>query len=192
MEEMEKAEVCSDPELRRRHLTFIVVGAGFSGVEVAGEINDLVRSSTRYFKNFRAQDVTVTLIHSRARILPEISADLREFARKKMGQAGVNLVLNACVASVSPEGVALQNGQIIKGGTIVCTIGTSPVPLVEDLPEPKQKGWLVTAPDMRLPRWPNVWAVGDCAIIINQHDERPSPRTGLLVRSGRHVGGANI
>jgi NADH dehydrogenase len=52
------------------------------------------------------------------------------------------------------------------------------VPLVEDLPEPKQKGWLLTAPDMRLPRWPNLWAVGDCAVIINQHDGRPSPRTG--------------
>jgi NADH dehydrogenase len=178
MEEMEKAEVCSDPGLRRQHLTFIVVGGGFSGVEVAGEINDLVRSSTRYFKSFRVQDVTVMLIHSRARILPEISPDLREFARKKMGQAGVNLMLNACVASISPEGVALQNGQTIRSGTVVCTIGTSPVSLVEDLPEPKQKGWLVTSPDMRLPRWPNVWAVGDCAVIINQHDERPSPRTG--------------
>src|SRR6267154_2687445 len=70
MEEMEKAEVCSNLELRRLHLTFIVVGGGYSGVEVAGEINELVRSSTRYFKNVRAKDVKVILIHSRSQILP--------------------------------------------------------------------------------------------------------------------------
>src|SRR5437870_5285169 len=60
IEQMEKAEVCPDPPRRRWLLTFIVVGGGFSGAEVAGEINDLVRSSARYFKNFRPQDVTVT------------------------------------------------------------------------------------------------------------------------------------
>ncbi len=178
MEEMEKAEVASDPELRRWHLTFIVVGGGFSGVEVAGEINELVRSSTRYFKNFRSSDVTVILIHSRGQILPEISPDLREFAQRKLEQAGVNLALNACAKSVSPEGVTLEGGQFVKGGTIVCTIGTSPAPLIENLPVRKQKGWLLTDPDLRLPGWPNIWAVGDCAVIINQHNGRPSPPTG--------------
>src|SRR5207248_3621493 len=53
MERMERAEVCDDPEKKRWYLTFIVVGGGFSGVEAAGEINDLVRSSARYFHNFR-------------------------------------------------------------------------------------------------------------------------------------------
>src|SRR5205814_10584567 len=95
MEQMEKAEVCPDPERRRWHLSFIVVGGGFSGAEVAGEINDLVCGSARYFKHFRREDVTVTLIHSRDQILPEISPDLREFARKKMEKAGVNMMLNA-------------------------------------------------------------------------------------------------
>ncbi len=178
MEQMEKAEVCSDSELRRRHLTFIVVGGGFTGVEVSGEINELVRSSTPYFKNFRRQDVTVTLIHSRRQLLPELSFDLREFARKKLEQAGLNIVLNTCVTSAAPEGVALQNGRFIQGCTIVCTIGTSPLPLVGDLPAAKQNGWLLTTPDMRLSGSPNVWAVGDCAVIINQHDGLQSPLTG--------------
>jgi len=53
MEQMERAEVCADAERKRWHLTFIVVGAGFSGAEAAGEINDLLRSSARYFQNFR-------------------------------------------------------------------------------------------------------------------------------------------
>jgi NADH:ubiquinone reductase (H+-translocating) len=90
----------------------------------------------------------------------------------------VKVVLGACVALVLPDGVTLQSGQCLKGGTIVCTIGTSPPPLLEELPTPKQKGWLVTAPELRVPPWPNIWAVGDCAIIPNAYDGRPSPPTG--------------
>src|SRR5260221_6695234 len=62
--QMESAEATTDPDLRRWHLRFIIVGAGFSGVEVAGEINELVRSSTRFYRNFRKEDVVVSLVHS--------------------------------------------------------------------------------------------------------------------------------
>ena len=62
--QMENAEAASDLDRRRWYLSFIVVGAGFSGTEVAGEINELVRSSTRFYRNFRKEDVTVTLVHS--------------------------------------------------------------------------------------------------------------------------------
>ena len=68
---MEKAEVCDDPEKRRWYLSFVVVGGGYSGVESAGEINDLVRGTRRLFRNVRSEDVRVTLVHSRAQILPE-------------------------------------------------------------------------------------------------------------------------
>src|SRR5262249_7120861 len=124
LEELEKAEVCSDPDRRRWHLTFIVVGGGYTGVEVAGEINDLVRGSARYFRNFRAEDVTVTLIHAGEEILPEISRRLRKFARAKMEQAGINIMLNAPVTLATSEGVEVQGKRFVSGGTIVCTIGT--------------------------------------------------------------------
>ena len=90
MAEMEQAEVAETPERRQWHLTFLVVGGGYSGVEAAGEMNDLVRGSARYFHHWRAQDVRVILIHSRDQILPEISPGLRGFARRKMEQAGVS------------------------------------------------------------------------------------------------------
>ena len=82
MEQLEKAEVCADPERRRWYLSFIVVGGGFTGVEAVGEINDLIRASARFYGNFTAKDTTVTLVHSREQILPEVSPTLREFARK--------------------------------------------------------------------------------------------------------------
>jgi len=186
MEQMERAEVCADPDKKRWYLTFIVVGGGFSGAEAAGEINDLIRSSVCYFKNFRSEDVTVTLLHSRDQILPEISPKLREFAHRKMEQAGVKILLNARVSIATFEGVALEDGQFIRGGTILCTVGNSSSPLVQSLPVPQEKGRLLTEPDMRLRGSSNVWAMGDCALVINSRDGQPSPTTGQFAeRQGK-------
>jgi NADH dehydrogenase len=186
MEQMERAEVCSDPERKKWHLTFIVVGGGFSGAEAAGEINDLLRSSARYFHNFRKEDVRVVLIHSRDQILPEISTKLREFARKKMEKAGVEILLNTRVALATPEGVGLEGGKFIKGGTTICTIGNAPAPVLARMQTPKDKGRLLTEPDLRLKGANNAWAIGDCAIIINHQDGQLSPTTGQFAeREGR-------
>lgn len=186
MEQMEKAETCEDPGRRKWYLSFIIVGAGYSGVEAAGEINDLVRGSARYFQNFRAEDVTVTIVHSRDQILPEIGGKLREFARRKMERAGVKVLLNVRVSAATAEGVALADGQFVRGGTVVSTVGSSPAPMVERLAVPKEKGRLLTEPDMRVRGSTNVWATGDCAQIINAHDGQPSPPTGQFAeRQGR-------
>lgn len=182
---MEKAEVCDDAEKRRWYLSFIVVGGGYSGVETAGEINDLVRSSLRFYSNIREDDVSVTLIHSRDQLLPEISAPLREFARVKMEKAGVTMRLNARVTLATGEGVGLKDG-FVRGGTIVCTIGSTTAPVVERLETPKEKGRILTEPNMRLRGQANAWALGDCANILNAHDGQPSPPTGQFAeRQGR-------
>ena len=89
LELLEKAELCENAERRRWYLSYIVVGGGFSGVEVAGEINDLVQSSLRFFQNISAEEVRVTLIHSRDQLLPELTSDLRDFAARKMEKAGI-------------------------------------------------------------------------------------------------------
>ena len=186
MAQMEQAEISTDPERKRWHLTVLVVGGGYSGVEAAGEINDLIRDSARYFHNWKPADMKVVLIHSRDQILPEISPGLREFARKKMEKAGVQMVLNARVTSTTPEGVALQDGTLLKGGTIVCTIGSSAAPVIGGLNAPKEKGRLATEPDLRVKGAVNVWAIGDCACIINALNGEVSPTTGQFAeRQGR-------
>jgi NADH:ubiquinone reductase (H+-translocating) len=186
MAEMEQAEISSDPARKRWHLTVLVVGGGYSGVEAAGEINDLIRASARYFHNWKASDVKVVLIHSRDQILPEISPGLREFARKKMEHAGVEMVLSARVTSATPEGVALQDGKFLKGATTVCTIGSSAAPVICGLNAPKEKGRLLTEPDMRIKGTANVWAIGDCSWTINSLNNEVSPTTGQFAeRQGR-------
>ena len=185
LQQLEKAEVCDNPERRRWFLSFIVVGGGYSGVEAAGEINDLVRGSLRFFHHIREEDIAVTLIHSREQLLPEISSQLREFARLKMAKAGITIRLNTRVLLATGEGVGLPD-DFVHGGTIVCTIGSTTAPILARLEVPKEKGRLITEPDLRLTGCANVWAVGDCASIINAHDGQPSPPTGQFAeRQGR-------
>lgn len=186
MEQMERAEICENEDRRRWHLSFVVVGGGFSGVEAAGEINDLVRSSARYFQNFRVDDVRVTLIQAGGEILPEMAPSLRTFARQDMEKSGIRVLLRTPVAWATAEGVMLENGEMVSGGTIVCTVGTSPAPITERFEAGKVKGRLETQPDMRVKGFENIWAIGDCAQIINSHDQRPSPATAQFAeRQGR-------
>lgn len=186
--EMEHAEAAADPEQRRWHLNFIIVGAGFSGVELAGEVNELVRSSTRFYRNFQKQDVNVTVVHSQGQILPEVAPTLREFARKKMEKAGITVLLNTRAVAATHEGVELDNGRMLKGGTIACTIGTTPSPIVQTLDVFKERGRIRTTPDMRIEGQTNAWAIGDCAYIVNAFDSKPSPTTAQFAeRQGRQA-----
>ena len=186
--QMEYAEAASDPDRRRWHLSFIIVGAGFSGTEVAGEINELVRSSTRFYRNFRKDDVVVTLVHSQDQILPEVAPKLRKFARQKMEKAGITMLLNTRAVAATHEGIQLRDGRMVPGATVVCTIGTAISPLVQHLDVPKERGRIRTAPEMRIEGQTNAWAIGDCAHIINTFDNRPSPPTGQFAeRQGRQA-----
>src|SRR5262249_39704701 len=85
--------------------------------------------------------------------------------------------LNCSAQEITPAGVRLKTGELIEAGTVVSTIGTSPNPLIQKLGLPVEHGRLITNPDMSLPGAPNVWALGDCAMVPNAADQRPSPTT---------------
>jgi NADH:ubiquinone reductase (H+-translocating) len=186
--QMERAEATNDPERRRWFLHFIIVGGGFSGVEVAGELNELVRSSTRFYRSFREEDVVVSMVHSQDQILPEVAPTLRDFARKKMEKAGVTILLNSRAVAATHEGIELEDGRKLLGATIVCTIGTTPSALVQSLHVPKEKGRIRTTPEMRIEGQTNAWALGDCAFIINDFDKKASATTAQFAeRQGRQA-----
>jgi NADH:ubiquinone reductase (H+-translocating) len=190
--QLEKAEACSNSERRRFYLSFVIIGGGFSGVELAGEVNDLIRESTRFYRNFSERDVRVTLVHSGNQILPEVSPSLRDFALKEMERVGIEFLLNTRASAATPEGVGLPDGSMIRGSTVVCTIGTTPARIVAELDVRKERGRIVTDADMRVSSLQNVWAVGDCAYITNAFDNQPSPPTGQFAeREGRQAA-ANI
>ncbi len=190
--QLEQAAVCEDHQRRRFLLTFAVIGGGFSGVEVAGEINDLLHAANRYYPTIDPQDAQVILIHSRDQLLPEVSPSLRDFTRQKMEENGVKIVLNQRVKLVTAEGVTLKDGTFFNAATVVGTVGTAPHPFVERMQAVKDGGRLKTRPDMRLEAYDNAWAIGDCALIINAYDNQPAQPTGQLAeREGKQCA-ANI
>jgi NADH dehydrogenase len=192
MEQLEKAEVCENPDRKHWYLTFVVVGGGFSGVEVAGEINDLVRSSTKFFQTIKEKDIKVIIVHGHDSLLPEVSERLRIFTKTKMEQAGVTVMLNSRAILATPEGLRLSDGTFLHASTVVCTIGTTTQTLIEKLTLPKTHGRLVTAPDMSIPGHPNIWAFGDCAAVVNSLDGSVCPTIAQFaerqgVQAGRNI-----
>jgi NADH dehydrogenase len=172
---LEQAELQPDREARRWLQSFVVIGGGFSGVEVAGGLMDFLRASRRYYR--ACGEPSVTLVHSGDRLLPELSPALGEFAERKMREQGIVVRLGARCARVDDRGVTLKDGEILTAGTVICTIGTAPNPLIAALPLRKERGRVVVSPDMSVPDAPGVWALGDCAAVPNAHDGGTSPPT---------------
>jgi NADH dehydrogenase len=189
---LEQAELNPDPEARRWLTTFIVVGGGFSGVEVAGELVDFLHASLKYYPRLTKADCRVVLLHGTERLLPELTASLGEFAFRKMCMDGLDVRLQTRATLVDDRGVHLDSGEFIEAGTVICTIGTMPNPLVSALPLPKNRGRIETAPDMSVPGYEGVWALGDCAAVPNARDGKLSPPTAQFADRQARVLARNI
>jgi NADH dehydrogenase len=185
---LEQAELEERPEVRRSLTTFIVVGGGSSGVEVAGAIADFVKAVRRYYPRTGSADARVILLESGDLLVPEFPASLGKAALQSMYRHGVDVHLNARVREVTPSGVKTESGEWITGGNVICTIGTVPNPLLQALDLPTQKGLIRTAPDMSVPGLQGVWAIGDCAAVVNTQDSELSPPTAqFAVRQGKQL-----
>jgi NADH:quinone reductase (non-electrogenic) len=185
---LEKAQVEPDEARRRLLLSVVVVGGGFSGVELAGEIADLLNASLRYFTDIPRGEIKVTLLHSRERLLPELPETLGEFTRRKMTERGIDVRLKARAAAVTERGVRLHGGGEVPAATVVCTIGNTVNPLLAEAGLPLSGMRLETGPDFRVKGHEYVWALGDCAAVPNAHDNQPSPPTAqFAVRQAKAI-----
>ncbi|MEM9349005.1 MAG: NAD(P)/FAD-dependent oxidoreductase [Pseudomonadota bacterium] len=160
----EKAEVATDPEEQARLLTFVIVGAGPTGVEMAGAISELARQSLA--KDFRHIDPTqtrVVLVEGGPRVLATMPEELSEKARQSLERLGVEVQLSTMVEDINEEGVATSKG-FIQAVTKIWGAGVA---------VPKLGGWLdaetdragrvVVGPDLSLPGHPEVYIIGDAA-----------------------------
>jgi NADH dehydrogenase len=190
---LEQAELQPDRAHRRWLTTFVIVGGGFSGVETAGELVDFLHASLRYYRRIAPEDIRIVLLHSGDRLLPELSSQLGRFTEKKMKNLGVDVRLKARAASVTDRAVHLDNDDIIEAGTLICTIGTAPNPLLDQVPAPRQRGRLVVNPDMSVPGCDGVWAAGDCAAVPNAQDgDQAAPPTAQFAEAQARLLAQNI
>ncbi len=174
----EAAIETDDLELRKQLLTFVVAGGGFSGIEVVAEINDFVRGVARNYKGIDPAEIRVVLLHSQARILPEVSEKLALFAQKILSKRGVELRLQTRLEAATGEEAILQDGEKISTRTLVSTVPSSPHPIIEMLDLPKGKNSrLIADPYLAVEGAPNIWALGDCAQIPDPSGQGFSPPT---------------
>ena len=158
IEMFERADRENDETVRKSLLTFVIAGGGFAGVELAGSLNDFARGILADYPNLRREDVRVVLVHSRDRILPELSESLGRYAQSRMEARGVEFRLNTRLTDARPGVVVLSDAEI-PAETLVWTAGTAPNPLSKSLPIEKDKrGAVIVDPDARR-SWP-CWSLG--------------------------------
>jgi NADH dehydrogenase len=168
LQRIARIELETDPVLRRRLGHFVVIGGGFSGVEVAGTLADFLRSARRYYPRVATDELRVSLLEGAERLLLELPESLAASALRSRSSRGIDVRLKARAAKVDANGVRLEDGGALDAATVVCTIGTKPNPLAAQLGLVLQRGRIVTAPDLSVPGGQGVWAIGDCALIRNE------------------------
>ena len=173
-------------------LTFVVAGGGFAGVETLAGLNDFVREALRYYPRLTPERIRMVLVHSGPVILPELGDKLGTYAHGKLAARGVEILTNARVAGITPDGVTLHDGRHIPTQLVVWTAGTSPHPLIHDLPCPLDRGRIVVDDTLAVRGWPGVWALGDCAVVPNRRTGRPHPPTAQHALRQAKVAARNI
>ena len=177
IEMFERADREPDPLQRASLLSFVIAGGGFAGVELAGALNDFARGILADYPNLNPNEPNIVLVHSRDRILPELSESLARYAQKKMEARGVKFRLNARLSDVQPGVVVVSDGEI-RAQTLVWTAGTAPNPLLKSQPfERDKRGAVKVDFTLAVPGHPGVWALGDCAAVNDAKTGKPCPPT---------------
>jgi NADH dehydrogenase len=172
---LETADVTEDPEVKRQLLTFVVVGAGFSGVETVAETRELVRRALKYYPNIRDDEIRFYLIEYANRILPTFPADLADYATRRLQIHGIEVLTGVGTKAATGTAVELTDRRIIPTSTIVATIGNGPHRLVEMLGLDLHWARIKTDRFMRVPGHDGVWALGDAALIPLVDDPGEDP-----------------
>lgn len=168
LQSMACVELCCDESQRRQHGHIVVVGGGFSGVEVAGALADFMRSARRYYPGIRDGELAVTLLHDGDRLLPELPEPLGRAAARSLSHRGVDVRLGDKAIHVDADNVSLANGSKLATRLVICTVGTRANPVVASLGLSLARGRIQTLPDCAVDKARDVWALGDCAAVPNQ------------------------
>jgi NADH dehydrogenase len=169
-------------------LTVVVAGGGFAGVETLAAVNDFVREAARFYQRLDPGRIRMVLIHSGPEILPELGKQLGAYAQRILGERGLEIITNARVTAVTHDQVTLDDGRQIASRLLVWTAGTSPHPLIAQLPCPQERGRLAVDETLRVKGRDEVWALGDCALVPDFRTGKPHPPTAQhAIREARTV-----
>lgn len=186
----EQAELEDDPERRAALLTFVIIGAGPTGVELAGTIAELAHETLKgEFRSFDTDRARVLLVEAGPRILSAFTEKLAAYAQRKLEELGVEVLLGEAVTECSVEGVRIGD-TFVPSRTLVWAAGVQASPAGRWLDAPTDRAGRVTVePDLTVPGRPEIFVVGDTAA-VTAPDGKPVPGIAPAAKQqGRYVAG---
>ncbi|MEV7009483.1 NAD(P)/FAD-dependent oxidoreductase [Streptosporangium sp. NPDC051022] len=181
--QIELADASDDPEERRARCTFVVVGAGYTGTEVAAQGQLLTLAAHRRRPGLRDRPVRWILADLAPRILPELDERLSRTAHHTLSERGIEIRTGTSVAEATSAGVKLSDGEFVPTRSLIWCVGVRPDPLVESLGLPTEKGRLLVDEYLTVPGHPEIFACGDAAAVPDL--TRPGEYTAM---TAQHAG----
>ncbi len=186
---LEHADVTDDAAIKQRLLTFVVAGGGFSGVEVVGELAEMIRRALRFYPRVRPAEIRVLVVQRGSRILPELPEKLGAYAQAKLTARGIEVRTESSLREATATAVVTDRGEIIPTQTLVTTVGNGPTPLVHSLGLPMERGKVVTGRSLAISGYDGVWALGDCALVPLGDGQFAPPTAQYALRQAKCVAG---
>jgi NADH dehydrogenase len=185
----EKAEDTTDAGEREALLTMVVVGGGPTGVELAGAFAELARTVLkRDFRRIDPRQARILLLEAAPAVLGHLPADLVESARRQLERLGVQVRTSTRVSNIQPGEVTLSTGEVIRAANVIWAAGVSAVPLTQKLGvEMDRQGRVKVNPDLSLPGHPEVFAIGDMALVLRENGEPVPGVSPAAMQMARHV-----
>ncbi|MDB2446031.1 NAD(P)/FAD-dependent oxidoreductase [Nitrosopumilus sp.] len=202
---LEQAENETNPILRKSFLNFVVVGGGFAGIETAGELMDLLLDVRKYYPSIQKDDLKVIVLEAMGEILPGFNKKLAEFAKQKLKERGIDIQLKKAVTSFDGNEVTIKtldetpkdsidqseiNSIITK--TLIWTAGITPVNTIKRSMFKTEKGKIVINNFLEVPKFPGVFAIGDCALFVDPITNRPFPPTAQIAEAQAKMAAKNL
>lgn len=184
----EEAERESDPVRKQHLLTFVLVGGGPTGVELAGALGEIARHALRHeYDTIDPESARIILIEAGDTILPTFPASLRDSARKALQKLGVEVWEGALVTQVLSEEVEVK-GERLRAHTIIWAAGVAGSPLGATLGAPVDRiGRVLVAPDLSVPGYPYIFVAGDLANFLHQTGKPLAGVAQVAKQQGRHA-----
>jgi NADH dehydrogenase len=185
----ERAELTSDAAERARQLTFVIVGAGATGVEMAGAITEVARQTLAMdFRRIDPKASRIVLIEAGPRIMPTFPANLSDYVQATLVQKGVEVMTSSRVVGCDPGGVDLADGRI-DAATVIWAAGVIASPAARWLDaEHDRAGRVQVGPDLSVSSHPEVFAIGDTAAAIDSAGRAIPGIAPAAKQMGRYVG----
>lgn len=175
---LDAAETTLDLELRRKLLTFLVVGGGYAGIEALAELEDMARYASRYYESISPEDMRWVLVEATGRIMPEVSPEMGSYTLARLVERGIDVFLDTRVKTMERGNVVLDDGTEFDTDTIVWTAGVKANPMLRqtDLPL-DEKGRVRCEPTLQVVDQPGVFSAGDCAAVPDLSKDDPDATT---------------